>query len=134
MKTKGFSLVVIVLAMVHFSTAKSNVDLTNINISDDYFSKYMQQSVKRDLEKVNLLDRLVSTPPHRNSQHVPEILSSKSSSKSLRKKNSKVRSRKLDDLESTYESLYSPDYTSGVGSSMQSIGSDSTSRKLNSEH
>ena len=130
MKTKGFSLVVIVLAMVHFSTAKSNVDLTNINISDDYFSKYMQQSVKRDLEKVSLLDRLVSTPPRRNLQLPPEILSSKK----LRRKNSKVRSRKLDDLESTYQSLYSPDYTSGVGSSPQSMGSDSTSRKLNSKH
>ena len=130
MKTKGFSLVVIMLALVHFSTAKSNIDLANINISDDYFSKYMQQSVKRDLEKVNLLDRLVSTPPHRNSQFAPEIRSSEK----LHQKNSIVRSRKLNDLESTYDSLYSPDFNSGLGSSPQSMGDDSTSRNINSEH
>lgn len=134
MKAKVFSLVVVFMTTAHFSTAKSGLDLTNLSISDDYFSKYMQQSVKRDLEKVNLLDRLISTPPRHNSQPTSEMFASRTGSKKLRQKKADIKSRKLDDIESTFDSLYSPDYNNGIDNPLMSMGSDSTSCKIISKY
>lgn len=134
MKTKGFTSMIILLTLAHFSTSKHNIDLSSISLSDDYFNKYMQQNVKSDLEKINLLDRLVSTPPHSNSDIVPKFLSSKSSPKKSKRRNSISKSRHLSDVESTYESLFSPDYTGGIASPTMSMGGDTTSCELISEY
>lgn len=133
MKSKAFSIVLVLLSYARFSTGKSDLDLSKLDIPDDFLSKYMQKSVTDDLASINLYDRLVATPPHDHSKFdhnhgIDKQNHIKKPKNSLRNK----RPRELNDsVDSMFNTLYSPSYTDS--GSLSSQMTSASNCELNSE-
>ncbi len=123
MKTKEFSVVIVLLSLAGVIFTATGLELQNTNLPSDFMPKYMQQNIKQDLDKLSLLDKMLSTAaPSRTSQ---EKISwnHPSTIRKLKPKNRSNSSRKLQDHELMLNSLYDNLYPS----TDDLMGNDSTS-------
>ena len=127
---KEFSLVVFILCSVGFAASKKHRALENVTLPDNFMGKYMQQSIKNDLERINLFDRLASSPPRQRSSSRSKNASPKSALNKLKKRRGATGSRKLEDLENIYSSILSPDYNSGIVNNSFGVSDDNSSRNV----
>jgi len=126
MRTKEFSAVIVLLSLAGMILTAPGLELKDVNLPSDFMPKYMQQNIKQDLEKLSLLDKMLSSfaPQGHNQKNIN--LAQPSKTRKLKQKNNSIGSRKLSDHESMLNSLYDNLYPS----TDDLMGGDSTSSKL----